>query len=135
MVRMLTDLLELSRTLATMSAQHNETLSSYNSVDHASQIVELDAQKFRTAKAASELEIEGDRLEQELESLKGRLQELDMQGVEGDDLMKARREVDDPTMLVHKFGISDVTSLAIRANHQIQTQTEDLSITGHRYRG
>lgn len=103
MARMLTSLLELSRTLATMSTQHNETLSSHNSVDHGSQIVELDAQKFRIAKAASELEIEGDRLEQELESLKGRLQELDMQGVEGDDLMRAKREVDDPTMLVSRI--------------------------------
>lgn len=83
-----------------MSTQHNETLSSHKSIDHASQIVELDAQKFRIAKVASELEIEGDRLEQELESLKGRLQELDMQGVEGDELMKSRREAEDPTMLV-----------------------------------
>ena len=60
--------------------------------------MELDTQKFRIAKAASDLEIEGERLEQELEGLKSRLQELDIQGVEGDDAMKARREIDDPTM-------------------------------------
>lgn len=89
---------ELSRSLTTLSTQHNETLSSHSSVDHASQIVELDTQKFRIAKAASDLEIEGERLEQELEGLKGRLQELDMQGVEGDEAMKAKREIDDPTM-------------------------------------
>lgn len=81
-----------------MTTQHNEMLLSHNSIDHASQIVELDTQKFRLAKAASDLEIEGERLEQELEILKGRLQELELQGVEGDDATKARREVDDPTM-------------------------------------
>lgn len=46
-----------------MSHQHNETVSAQNSTDHASQIVELDTQKFRVAKAASDLEIEGERLE------------------------------------------------------------------------
>lgn len=94
----LTILTELSRSLATLSTQHNETLCSHSSMDHAAQIVELDTQKFRIAKAASDHEIEGERLEQELEGLKGRLQELDMQGVEGDEAMKAKREIDDPTM-------------------------------------
>lgn len=89
---------ELSRNLTTMSTHHNETLSSHNSIDHASQIVELDTQKFRIAKAASDLEIESERLEQELEGLESRLQELDSQGVEGDDTMKSRREIDDPTL-------------------------------------
>ena len=90
--------LGLSRSYATMSQQHSETVSSSTSTDHASQIVELDTQKFRAAKAASDLEIEGERLEQELEGLKGRLQDLEAEGIEGDELAKARREVDDPTM-------------------------------------
>lgn len=60
--------------------------------------MELDTQKFRVAKAASDLEIEGERLEQELEGLKGRLRALDMQGIEGDEAMKAKRELEDPTM-------------------------------------
>lgn len=81
-----------------MSQQYNETISSHNSSDHASQIVELDTQKFRIAKAASDLEIEGERLEQELEGLKVRLHELDVQGIEGDETARARREVEDPTM-------------------------------------
>lgn len=81
-----------------MSQQYNETIASHNSIDHASQIVELDTQKFRFAKAASDLEIEGERLEQELEGLKSRLHELDVQGVEGDEAARARREVDDPTV-------------------------------------
>lgn len=91
-------LAELSRNLATMSTHHNETILSHNSIDHASQIVDLDTRKFRIAKAASDLEIEGERLEQDLESLKSQLQDLDMQGVEGNDLMKSKREIDDPTM-------------------------------------
>lgn len=73
-------------------------VASHQSADYAAQIVELDTQKFRIAKAASDLEIEGERLEQELETLKGRLQELELQGVEGDDAAKARRGIDDPTM-------------------------------------
>ncbi|MCJ1278373.1 kinetochore-associated Ndc80 complex subunit spc24 [Puttea exsequens] len=90
---------KLSRSLATMSQQHNETVASQYGIDHASNIVELDTQKFRIAKAASDLEIEGERLEQEMEGLKGQLHELDVQGVEGDEMARARREVDDPTIL------------------------------------
>ena len=81
-----------------MSQQHNETVSSNNSIDHASQIVELDTRKFRIAKAASDFEIEGERLEQELDGLRGRLHDLDVQGVDGDEGARTRREVDDPTM-------------------------------------
>ena len=89
---------ELSRNLATISHQYNETVAAHRSIDHASHIVELDTQKFRIAKAASDLDIEGERLEQELDGLKNRLHELDIQGVEGDDAARLRREVDDPTM-------------------------------------
>lgn len=89
---------ELSRNYQTLATQHTENVSAHSSTDHASQIVELDTQKFRVAKAASDLEIEGERLEQELESLKGRLQALETQGIEGDEVMKAKRELEDPTM-------------------------------------
>ncbi|KAL8969587.1 MAG: hypothetical protein Q9183_001933 [Haloplaca sp. 2 TL-2023] len=93
-----TALRKLSRNFQALSSQHNETVSAHNSTDHASQIVELDTRKFRVAKAASDLEIEGERLEQELEGLKGRLNQLDMQGVEGDNATRAKRELEDPTM-------------------------------------
>ncbi|KAL8824204.1 MAG: hypothetical protein Q9191_005223 [Dirinaria sp. TL-2023a] len=86
-----------------MTTQHNETLLSHKSADHASHIIELDTQKFRIAKLASDLEIESERLEQELEGLKGRLHELDMQGVEGNEMARARREQDDPTVLKLKI--------------------------------
>lgn len=91
-------LAELSRNLTTMSTNHNEMIASHSTIDHASQIVELDTRKFRIAKAASDLEIEGERLEQDLEGLKSQLQELDLQGIEGDDIMKTKRGIDDPTM-------------------------------------
>lgn len=81
-----------------MSQQHNEIVSAQNSTDHASQIVELDTEKFRVEKAASDLEIEGERLEQDLESRKSQLHELDVQGIEGNDIARARREIHDPAM-------------------------------------
>lgn len=83
-----------------MQQQHHEIVSSDNSIDHASHIVELDTQKFRIAKAASDLEIEAERLEHERETYKDRLHELEVQGLEGDDAMRARRELDNPTMSV-----------------------------------
>ena len=109
-----------------MKQQHQETILSNISIDHASQIVELDTQKFRIAKAASDLEIEGERLEQELEGLKGRLYELDVQGLEGDDVVRARRELDDPTMSV-VFLLMQMRLLTSRS----QTQIESLSIARH----
>lgn len=90
---------ELSRNLSTLQSHHSETLSSHSSTDHASQILALDTQKFRIAKAASDLEIEGERLEQELEGLKSRLQELDMQGVEGSDSERGKQESEDMTLM------------------------------------
>lgn len=82
----------------TVSSQHSETIAAHSSTSHASQIVELDTQKFRIAKAASDLEIESERLEAELEAAKGRLQELEIQGVEGDEMERMRRESEDPVV-------------------------------------
>ncbi|MCJ1474457.1 kinetochore-associated Ndc80 complex subunit spc24 [Lambiella insularis] len=90
---------KLTRNLNALNNQHYETVSSHSSTSHASQIVELDTQKFRIAKAASDLEIEGERLEAELEAAKGRLQELEIQGVEGDEIERSRRESEDPIVL------------------------------------
>jgi kinetochore protein Spc24 len=84
--------------LHTLSAHHAETVASHSSTSHASAIVELDTQKFRIAKAASDLEIEGERLEAELEGLKGRLQELESQGVEGSEVERGRRQGEDPVV-------------------------------------
>ncbi|AEO67036.1 uncharacterized protein THITE_2115772 [Thermothielavioides terrestris NRRL 8126] len=73
----------LGRTLATLASQHGELTASHSSAAHASEIARLDTQKFRVAKAASDLEVETERLQAQLAELNARLQELEMQGVEG----------------------------------------------------
>ncbi|EEH23100.1 hypothetical protein PABG_05311 [Paracoccidioides brasiliensis Pb03] len=90
---------KLARNLNTLNAQHAENVASHDPARHAASIVELDTKKFRIAKAASELEIESERLEGELEMSKARLAELDEQGLEGDELARRERELDDSTIL------------------------------------
>ncbi|MCJ1444936.1 MAG: kinetochore-associated Ndc80 complex subunit spc24 [Stictis urceolatum] len=89
----------LSRTHTSLAQQHQETVSSHSSAAHAAKIVELDTEKFRIAKSASDLEIESERFHSELDGLRGRLQELESQGVEGDEQSRARWESEDPTVL------------------------------------
>ena len=60
-------------------------MSAHSSTAHASEIARLDTQKFRTAKAASDLEMEAGRLAQQRADLAARLEELEIQGVEGGD--------------------------------------------------
>lgn len=86
---------KLARQLATLNSQHNLTVSSHNPTTHAANILALDTEKFRIAKAASDLEIEGERLEQELEGLRAQLTELDAQGVEGGERGEWSREGED----------------------------------------
>ncbi|KAE8444520.1 kinetochore-associated Ndc80 complex subunit spc24 [Mollisiaceae sp. DMI_Dod_QoI] len=89
---------KLSRTLTTLNNHHLETLSSHSSTAHASEIATLDTQKFRIAKTANDLEIESERLSSQLVDLQARLQELELQGVDGGD--NARRGlVDDEITL------------------------------------
>ncbi|KAF4206156.1 hypothetical protein CNMCM8980_006625 [Aspergillus fumigatiaffinis] len=90
---------KLSRNLHALTAQHEEAVSTHDSAKHAAQMVELDTKKFRIAKAATELEIESERLEGELEMLKERLAELEAQGLEGDEATRREREADDATIL------------------------------------
>lgn len=74
----------LARTLATLRAQHDELTSSHPSAAaHASAIARLDTQKFRVAKAASDLEVETERLQARAADLAARLQDLEVQGVDG----------------------------------------------------
>ena len=74
---------KLSRQLNTMQSQHQELAASHSSTEHASEIARLDTQKFRTAKAASDLEVETERLQTQAADLAARLQELELQGVDG----------------------------------------------------
>ncbi|KAF2736739.1 kinetochore protein-like protein spc24 [Polyplosphaeria fusca] len=74
---------KLSRQHQTLSSTHNITLSSHNPTTHASDILRLDTEKFKIAKQASDLEIEGERLQSEMGRLGGVLGELEEEGVEG----------------------------------------------------
>jgi kinetochore protein Spc24 len=78
-----TQLSALSRTHQTLSANHSHTVSQHNAVDHASEILRLDTEKFKIAKQASDLEIEGERLQQEMGRLASVAGDLDEEGVEG----------------------------------------------------
>ncbi|KAK3306609.1 Spc24 subunit of Ndc80-domain-containing protein [Chaetomium strumarium] len=78
-----TSLRKLARTLNTLASQHAELTGSHSSTQHASEIARLDTQKFRIAKAASDLEMETERLQAQLAELNARLQELELQGVDG----------------------------------------------------
>ncbi len=78
-----TALRKLSRQLNTLSSRHDDLVSAHSSTDHASNIARLDTLKFRTAKAASDAEVETERLAQQAADLNARLQELEVQGVEG----------------------------------------------------
>ncbi|KAF6828385.1 kinetochore protein spc24 [Colletotrichum musicola] len=92
---------KLTRQLNTMSSQHAELTSSHSSAAHASEIARLDTTKFRTAKAASDAEMEAERLAQQAADLAARLQELELQGVDGDpdDRQRRRDPVDDEVLL------------------------------------
>jgi kinetochore protein Spc24 len=91
---------KLSRHLQALNTQHDEAVSAHDAGKHAAAMVELDTKKFRIAKAASELEIESERLESELDMLKERLADLEAQGVEGDEQTRREREADDAILLV-----------------------------------
>ncbi|KAF3767834.1 putative kinetochore protein SPC24 [Cryphonectria parasitica EP155] len=75
----------LARQLAAMQGQHAELLAAHRSSDHAGAISRLDTQKFRIAKAASDLEMDTERLSGQLADLGARLTELELQGVDGGD--------------------------------------------------
>ena len=72
-------------------------MSAHSSTAHASEIARLDTQKFRTAKAASDLEMEAGRLAQQRADLAARLEELELQGVEGGDGTGASASGDNPS--------------------------------------
>jgi len=76
---------KLSRHLSTLQSQHAELTSTHSSTAHASEIARLDTQKFRIAKSVSDLEMETERLQAQQAELAARLQELELQGVDGGD--------------------------------------------------
>ncbi|KAL1618769.1 putative kinetochore protein spc24 [Neofusicoccum ribis] len=94
---------ELGRKLGSLQSHHNLTTQSHNPTEHAAEILRLDTQKFKIAKQVSDLEIEEERLAQELERLQGELEEVDSQGVEGGDVRKVDLMTEDATVL--KLGV------------------------------
>ena len=85
-------LTRLNRTHQTLASNHNHTLSQHNPTTHAAEILRLDTEKFKIAKQASDLEMEGERLEGELSRLGGVLGELEAEGVEGGEREKGPEE-------------------------------------------
>lgn len=104
---------KLSRNLKALETSHEETVAAHDPAKHAAKIIELDTQKFRIAKAASELEIESERLESELEMLKERLAELEAQGLEGDETARREREADDATMYALRLAYTGFRDLQV----------------------
>lgn len=90
-----TTLQSIQRTHQTLAANHSHTLSQHNPTTHAAEILRLDTEKFKIAKQASDLEIEGERLAQELSRLGSVAGELEVEGVEGG---RERVEGEDATM-------------------------------------
>lgn len=81
----------LNRALASQQARHDELEASHSSASHASEIARLDTRKFRLAKAAQDLDDEAARLAASSQDLAARLQELEIQGIDGDPADEARR--------------------------------------------
>ncbi|KAM3526269.1 hypothetical protein NHJ13051_003525 [Beauveria bassiana] len=75
---------QLARQLSAISQQQASLAAAHAAADHASVISDLDTHKFRTAKAASDAEAEAERVALQAADLAARLQELELQGVEGD---------------------------------------------------
>ncbi|KAJ3476605.1 hypothetical protein NLG97_g9074 [Lecanicillium saksenae] len=90
---------DLAKRLSKLSQRHEELVSSHASADHAGAITSLDNDKFRTAKAASDAEAEAERMALQAADLAARLQELELQGVEGDASARRRDFVDDEVLL------------------------------------
>ncbi|EJP64192.1 putative kinetochore protein spc24 [Beauveria bassiana ARSEF 2860] len=95
---------QLARQLSTISQQQASLAAAHAAADHASVISDLDTHKFRTAKAASDAEAEAERVALQAADLAARLQELELQGVEGDVGVggsggKRRDFVDDEVLL------------------------------------
>lgn len=60
--------------------------------------MDLDTRKFRVAKQVRDAEEESERLEGELDRLRGELERVESEGVEGGEIARRSRGVDDPTM-------------------------------------
>ncbi|QIX01347.1 hypothetical protein AMS68_006864 [Peltaster fructicola] len=83
----------LSRKLHAIRSQHEYEQGRRDTGRHAGEILALDGEKFRIAKAVNEVEVEGERLASELIGLRRQLEVLKSEGVEGG--RRARSKEDD----------------------------------------
>nr|POE85382.1 putative kinetochore protein spc24 [Quercus suber] len=94
----------LSRRLNNLQSQQHFEEERHDAGAHASEMLKLDTEKFRTAKGVSDVEIEGERLQGELAGLKAQLEVLEREGVEGGESRRGRgREVEDEMILKLQF--------------------------------
>lgn len=77
------DLHRLERKHKALQQQHELEVQKYSPQEHAEKILEMDGKKFRVAKEASEAEIEGERLELEVERCEKSLGELKKRAAAG----------------------------------------------------
>ncbi|KAK8223984.1 kinetochore protein-like protein spc24 [Phyllosticta capitalensis] len=113
-----TTLQALLRKLSALQSQQNLAAAQHNPGEHASEILRLDTEKFRVAKQVNDLEIEEERLSQELERLKGELEDVEAQGVEGGE-----RKVD--------LAEEDAVVLKLRAYRSLGIDVEADPTTGN----
>ncbi|KEQ83445.1 kinetochore protein-like protein spc24 [Aureobasidium pullulans EXF-150] len=109
-----TQLSQLSRKAHHLRTTHDADISRHDPAAHASDILALDTEKFRVAKAANELEIEGEKLGSEVYGLKKQLQRLEEQG---DEVESAENKAEDEVVL--KLGV--YRSLGIDAEQDHNT--------------
>ncbi|THX55349.1 kinetochore protein-like protein spc24 [Aureobasidium pullulans] len=109
-----TQLSQLSRRAHHLRTTHDAEISRHDPAAHASDILALDTEKFRVAKAANELEIEGERLGSEVYGVKKQLQKLEEQG---DEVESAENKAEDEVVL--KLGV--YRSLGIDAEQDHNT--------------
>lgn len=83
---------QLSRRLHHLQSQSNFEEERHDAGKHASEMLRMDTEKFRIAKGASDAEIEVERLEGELASLRSQWSVLEQEGVEGGRRGKAGDE-------------------------------------------
>jgi kinetochore protein Spc24 len=86
----------LNRNLTTLQSTHALTVQSHNPASHAGDILRLDTEKFRIAKEASEAELEGERLEKDVESARRTLAEL---GEDEEGGVAGKEALDDEMLL------------------------------------
>ncbi|THW96019.1 kinetochore protein-like protein spc24 [Aureobasidium pullulans] len=130
-----TQLSQLSRRAHHLRTTHDADISRHDPAAHASDILALDTEKFRVAKAANELEIEGERLGSEVYGLKKQLQKLEEQG---DEVESAENKAEDEVVYVLSLHVPTTTNQSYpgcpKTDNAIQIKTRRLPQSGNRRR-